>query len=201
MKALPDIMQTLYAIHQVDVQNWHGFGWFDDHGIGIFSSWKDFLAGIIEEERPDGFYGKWHILFRTTFLDRNFFERVYRQMLRLSEKCPEKRYLVHGGYGYNNVLAHEGRVTAVLDWIDAMYGDFVYDIAGLDEWPPFGLDFPELLYQYYTSRGVSLLNYRERVVCYRLRRGLDGMRFFAKTNNQEAYQWVSQKLEKLLTTS
>ena len=29
--------------------------------------------------------------------------------------CPEERYLVHGGYGFNNVLAQDGRITAVID--------------------------------------------------------------------------------------
>jgi hygromycin-B 4-O-kinase len=200
-KTIPSLMQTLYAIHQVDVQDWDGFGWFDDHGTGMFPSWKAFLASIIEEERQDGFYGKWHTLFRTTFLDRDFFENVYGHMTRLLDSLPEERWLVHGGYGYNNVLAHEGRVSAVLDWIDAMYGDFVYDIAGLDEWPPFGIDYPGLFHEYYTRQGLFLPNFRERLVCYRLRRGLDGLRFFAKTNNENAYQSVCQKLENLLKRS
>ena len=198
-KTIPSLMQTLYAIHQTDVRSGHGFGGLDDDGRGTFPSWKEFIASIIEEERPEGFYGKWHRLFQTTFLDRAFFEKVYEQMLRLLEWCPEERSLVHGGYGYNNVLAQEGKVTAVLDWLEAMYGDFVYDFAWLDQWPPAGIDYPELLYQYYTSRGVSLPNYRERLVCYRLRMGLDGMRFFAKTNHEKAYQSVHEKLEEILT--
>jgi hygromycin-B 4-O-kinase len=121
-------------------------------------------------------------------------------MLVLLDKCPEERYLVHGGYGYNNVLAQDGRVTAVLDWIDAMYGDFVYDFAVLNQWPPPGIDYPELLYQYYTNRGVSLPNFKQRLNCYQLYKGLDGMRFFAKTKNQQAYQSTRQKLENLLSS-
>lgn len=198
-QTLPSIIETLYAIHQVDVQDWHGYGWLDDNGMGMFPSWKDFLTHIIEEERPDGFYGTWHTLFHTSFLDRDVFERVYKQMLRLLATCPEERYLVHGGYGYNNVLAQDGKVTAVLDWLDAMYGDFVYDFAVLNQWPPPGIDYPELLYQYYTSHGMSLPNFRERLTCYQLYNGLDGMRFFAKTKNEKAYRSTCQKLEKLLS--
>jgi hygromycin-B 4-O-kinase len=200
-QALPSIIQTLHSIHQVNVQEWCDFGWLDDHGMGMFPSWEGFIAKIIEEERPDGFYGKWHNLFSSTFLERDFFETVYKQMLRLLEYCPEERHLVHGGYGYKNVLAQEGKVTAVSGWFDAMYGDFVYDIAWIDSWPPHGIDYGELCHQYYAGKGIPLPNYRERMTCYKLYSGLDGLRFFAKTNNRKSYQSVCQKLQKLLNAS
>lgn len=198
-QTLPSIIQMLYAIHQVKVQEGHDFGWLDDHGIGMFPSWKGFIAKINEEEPPEWFYGKWHILFSTTFLERDLFETVYKHMLRLLEYCPEERHLVHGGYGNNNVLAQEGKVTAVLDWGDASYGDFVYDIACIDTWPPVGIDYAELFRQFYHGKGISIPNYWERISCYKLYLGLDGMRFFAKTNHREGYQWTCQKLQKILT--
>lgn len=37
-QTLPSIIQTLYAIHQVDVSGWRGYGWLDDNGIGMFLS-------------------------------------------------------------------------------------------------------------------------------------------------------------------
>jgi hygromycin-B 4-O-kinase len=186
-QTLPSIIETLYAIHQVDVRGWHGYGWLDDNGAGMFPSWKGFIARIIEEERPDGFYGKWHTLFQTTFLERDFFETVYNHMLRLLEVCPEERYLVHGEYGYNNVLAQEGKVTAVLDWVDTSYGDFVYDIAWIGFWQR-GVDLPERFRQYYAAQGMPLPYYRERIACYTCYMGLDALRFFAKTNDHQAYQ-------------
>lgn len=199
-QTIPSIIQTLSAIHQIDVQQWHGFGWIDENGIGKLPSWKDFILSVIEEEPATGFYGKWHIMFQTTFLERDFFETVYSQMSQLLEKCPQERYLVHGGYGYNNVLARDGKVTAVVDWVDAMYGDFVYDIAWIAQWAPYGIDYARLFHQYYTNNKVPLPNYRERMNCYQLYMGLDGMRFFAKTKNQEAYQATRQKLQNLLST-
>ena len=50
-------------------------------------------------------------------------------MMRMLEVCPEERYLVHEEYVQNNLLAEEGKVTAVLDWADTMHGDFAYDLA------------------------------------------------------------------------
>ncbi len=198
-KTLPGVMETLYAIHQVDVRGWRGYGWLDDHGTGMFASWRAFLAKIIKEERADGFYGEWHTLFKTSFLERDFFETVYQHMLDRLDHCPEDRHLVHGGYGYNNVLAREGCVTAVLDWIDAMYGDFVYDIAYIDFWPS-GIDLAERFRRLYQARGVGLSHYQERLACYKAYIGLDALRFFAKTDDYAAYQAARQILQGLFDT-
>lgn len=194
----PQLLNTLYAIHTCDVSSWHGYGTIGDDGQGMFPTWKGFIARIMEEERPDGFYGLWHNLFQTTFLERNFFEKVYAHMLHLLEFCPEERWLVHSEYGYDNVLVDNGKVTAVLDWTDAMYGDFVYDIAGMDFWPPEGINFPYLVYQAYTAKGLPLENYWKRLAVYKCYLGLDALRFFAKTNDHNAYLAVRKKLEREL---
>jgi len=192
---LPGLAQTLHAIHRSDVGRWTGYGWIGDDGAGLFPSWKRFIAHANEEERPDGFFGKWHSLFETSFLERARFEEYYGRMLPLLEACPEDRYLLHGGYGYDNVLAQDGRVTAVLDW-EAMYGDFAYDIAGIDFWPR-GVDHVELFRRHYAEKSMPLENYRERIACYKHYLGLDAMKFFAKTSNRQAYDYVCQILQGL----
>jgi hygromycin-B 4-O-kinase len=198
-QTMPSLMQTLHAIHQVDVGTWPGFGWIGDDGAGMFSSWQGFVARIIEEEHADGFFGKWHALFETTFLEREFFETVYRRMLRLLPFCPEERRLVHGGYGFNNVLAEGGAVTAVLDWTDAMYGDFLFDVAWLAFWDP-GRDYQTLFRADYAEKGVAVPDFEQRLLCYQCYIALDGLRFNAKFNNVTAYNWVKGRITELLRT-
>jgi hygromycin-B 4-O-kinase len=198
-EALPDIIQTLFAIHQSDVSKWQGYGWIDDDGRGMYPSWKSFIAKIIEEERSDGFYGKWHHMFQTTFLERDFFETVYKYMVRLLDFCPEKRFLVHGMYGYNNILVQSGKVLAVLNWVDSTYGDFVYDIAWIDFWAH-NSGLPEFFLEYYSSKGINILNFQERISCYKCYIGLDALRFFAKTNNPDTYGAAYRILQNLLTS-
>jgi hygromycin-B 4-O-kinase len=156
---------------------------------GFFPSWRVYLANIREEEEPGDFYGKWHALFQTSFLEREVFDLISDHMLHLLDHCPAERYLVHGGYGFGNVIAHQGKVSGVVDWIDAKYGDFCFDIAWLDFWPA-GHDFGELFRRYYADKGLSIPHYAERVLCYQCYIALDGLRFFAKTENQDAYQWT-----------
>jgi hygromycin-B 4-O-kinase len=196
-QTLPSLMQALHAIHQVDVGAWPGFGWIGDEGAGLFSSWQGFIANIMEEERPDGFYGAWHALFETTFLQREFFETVYRHLLELLPFCPEERRLVHGGYGFNNVLAEDGVVTAVLDWADAMYGDVVYDLAWLAFWDP-GRDYTALFCTDYAERGIPVPDFEQRLLCYQSYIALDGLRFNAKLDHAAAYTWVKERISSLL---
>jgi aminoglycoside phosphotransferase (APT) family kinase protein len=39
--------------------------------------------------------------------------------------------VVHGDCAPENVLVHEGQITAVVDWEQACYGDAAFDLAGL----------------------------------------------------------------------
>jgi hygromycin-B 4-O-kinase len=153
------------------------------------SSWHAFLRQIAEEEQEQDYFGKWHALFAETFLEREVFDQIYRHMLRLLDFCPEERYLVHGSLSLANMLALPGKLTAILDWLDARYGDFVYDIAILDYWTP-ALRLREHFQQFYRQRNVSVPAYDERILCYQCYVTLGAMRFYAKSGQQQSYEYV-----------
>jgi hygromycin-B 4-O-kinase len=190
---LPALMRTLDAIHACDIGDQPGWGTFGDDGAGLFTGWRASLALINQEEPEWDFFGKWHTLFDTTFLERAVFDRIYSRMTDLLPFCPEDRSLVHGNFGFGNVLAQDGRITGVLDWIDAKYGDFVYDIAWLDFWAP-DFDVPARFAAHYASAGTNVPHYDERVLCYTCYIGLDALRFFAKTTQEDAYRWTRERL-------
>ncbi|WP_439897592.1 phosphotransferase, partial [Escherichia coli] len=54
----------------------------------------------------------------------------------LARHCPNVRALVHADFGSNNVLTDGHRITGVIDWSEAMYGDPLYDIANILFWRP-----------------------------------------------------------------
>jgi hygromycin-B 4-O-kinase len=43
---------------------------------------------------------------------------------------------VHGDMVNHNVLVQDPRITAVIDWGNALYGDWLYDAAWLIFWWP-----------------------------------------------------------------
>jgi len=193
----PALLQTLDDIHAVDVSAMSGFGIFGDDEVGFFESWPASLAFIREEEPEWAFYGKWHTLFETTFLEREVWDGIYARMTELLAVCPEERYLVHGNYGFSNVLAENGGITAVLDWLGAKYGDFLFDVAWLDFWST-ALDVRGRFAAHYAERGIAVPYYDERILCYQCYIALDGLRFFAKRQQEESYRWVREVIQSRL---
>src|SRR5262249_10852686 len=121
-------LDTLDAIGQADLGASRGFGVWDADGQGQAASWREHLADVIEN-RTEGFYQDWHALFRSSFLERELYEALYRRMLELAACCPEERSLIHNDYHFDNVLTDGERITGVIDWGNACYGDRLYDAA------------------------------------------------------------------------
>ncbi len=194
--SLASVFDTLLAVASVDVSDSGGYGWMDETGLGKWDTWAGHVLFVRDEEPEKMFYGKWRHLFETTFLERGVFERYSEEMALLLEGLEAPRGLVHGGFGYDNVLIHGASVSAVLDWQDARFGDPLYDVAYLDFWPS-GFDLVDRFDAHCAQRGVSQVDYRRRVRCYKYNIGLDAMRFFAKTDNRGAYDGVVEILKDL----
>jgi hygromycin-B 4-O-kinase len=200
--ALPQIILTLQAIHATSVTFTTGYGNFNEQGIGMAKDWPSYLRSVREEEVEESFYGKWHSLFETTFLEKVFFDYIYDQMESLLVYCPTERFLIHGGYGYGNLMldTQNNQVTGVIDWADAKFGDFLYDVVWLDFWSPSpDIDFIQLFRDYYVAQEIPVVNFTERVLCYACFIGLDALRFFAKKNDLGAYEYTCTRLQSLLS--
>ena len=190
---LPATLDTLDAIGRADVLASRGFGDWGADGNGRFASWRDYLAAVIEDQ-AEGYYRGWHALFRDTFLEREVYEVVYRRMLRLAERLPAARTLIHNDYWFENILADGERITGVIDWANALYGDPLYDVARLgwgSAWPGWWHDDGEALL---CARYGAVPGYAERIACYECHGGLDDLRFYAKTGRRAEYQWARDRL-------
>ncbi|MEM8862238.1 MAG: phosphotransferase, partial [Chloroflexota bacterium] len=102
-----------------------------------------------------------------------------------------------GDYDYSNVLAENGKITAVIDWEQVRYGDFVYDIVYLDFYRG-NVDLASHFRQFYAANGMDLTHFDERFACYTIFMGLGGMKFFAKINNPSGYHMSKEVVEKYL---
>jgi hygromycin-B 4-O-kinase len=70
-------------------------------------------------------------------LDKSLFRRFKNQFeVNMSQLSNPMKRLVHGDLGFDNVLIHDGRVVAVIDWGDMGYGDWIFDMARCDFWHP-----------------------------------------------------------------
>lgn len=183
---VPALIATLDAIHASDVSGSSGYGAFDEHGVGMYGSWRETILGIDDEQPPDTFYGKWHSLFDDGSLERDVWDRIRAAMVELLDYCPEERWLLHADYAYGNVLVEGGRITAVLDWANALYGDFLFDIAWLNHVLP-DHQIPDRCAEFYAAQGRHIPHYRERLRCYRYLIALDSMRYCARVGRRDDY--------------
>jgi len=188
---LPALLDAVDAIGRADVRASWGYGPWGSDGHGAYRSWRDYLAAIIENT-GEGFYRDWHALFRDSFLERDVYEAIYRRLLRLVVHCPEDRALIHGDLHSDNILTDGRRITGVIDWANACYGDPLYDVAWLGWW--FGKggnrgDVAPLL-----ERWGAVPGHDERIACYECHFGLDDLRFYAKTGRRVEYAWTRDRL-------
>jgi hygromycin-B 4-O-kinase len=196
---LPALLDTLEELGNADVRASSGYGDWGSDGDGKFASWRDFLASTAKNH-ADGYYENWHRLFHDSFLEHDVYETVFDRMLQLTQHCPEKRALIHNDFQFENILSDAGRITGVIDWANALYGDPLYDVAWLS-WlsahPGWWFDDgAEIL----RERFGAMPNFEERVTCYQLQIGLDHLRFYAKNDNWSDYQFSRDWLLALAAT-
>ncbi|MDQ5957994.1 MAG: hypothetical protein QG665_335 [Patescibacteria group bacterium] len=194
VQLLPQLFQVLDIIHTIDISQTKGYGKWDAEGMGEKTSWKEYILSV--DTYAKGEAGK-PSLFETTFLEKDFWDKAYAILADLVKYCPEERFLVHGDYGFNNVLSDGNKVTGVIDWEGSIYGDFLFDIAWLSFWS-YDLDYQNLYLEYSKNKGVEIQNFDERMLCYKLHIGLGSCSFFAYSGQEEKYKKAKDTIEKLL---
>jgi len=184
-EVFPHLLQTLDYIHQVQFSDHVGKGILDTQGQGIFSSWKESILSLKNPKIPYD----WDYLIHQTFLDKSLFDHCQTQMQALLQFCPEEKYLVHGDFGFDNIIIDQGKVTGVLDWAESRIGDPLYDTAWLCFWAEDELDVLH-------SLNASQKNIPQRLLCYVLHIGLNGMLIAAHLKDKTQYKDVVNRIQK-----
>ncbi len=189
-----DLIEVLEAVHSIDIKNSIGFGKWDEYGVGQTQSWRERVlsAGKYldnDSEMPD--------IFETTFLEKDLCEKMFQRMSDLLQFCPEEKHIVHGDPGLGNTLSDGIKITGLIDWENSLYGDFVFDIAWLSFWSR--KNNVESMYLAYCERiGKKVLNFSERILCYKISIALRTASFYAYSNQETKYIALKEKIAKLL---
>ncbi len=195
---LPKMFETLDAIHASNISGTSGYGKWEPEdnaeGNAKYESWEERLIAVDTFAKG---HGGGPSLFDTTFLEKSFWDPAHARLAELAKLCPEERFLLHGDYGFNNVLSDGSDITGVIDWEGSAYGDFLFDVAWLSFWS-YNLDYQKLYLVHAQKRGIALLNYDERLLCYKLYIGLSSMSFFAYSGQKEKYDKTKMAVGKLL---
>jgi hygromycin-B 4-O-kinase len=192
----PFLIRMLIKIHKVDISDTMNFGKWTKFEQTSFKSWKNYILDFINSQKI-----YWNKIYSNGIFEKELHETLGKEIEDLMQYSSEKRYLVHGDYGYDNVLATpQGKITGVIDWEHSMFGDFVYDIAWLDFW---GFVQENNYYKIYRRihdkiSDEEIINYDERIRCYRLYIGLGALAFFSESNQKKKYLSAKERIEKLI---
>ncbi|TDQ40829.1 phosphotransferase family protein [Aureibacillus halotolerans] len=190
---LKDLAEQVTRMGEIDVPSTAGFQFIDpQENEASYETMTELIASHFHEE-PSGFYENWTHLYHDSFLEKDVFQAGYQRLIELTAFAPKTPTLVHGDFHLGNMLANDTKVTGIVDWEMASFSDFMMDVANVHLWAP-QLHFPTLLFQ----ANNTIPHFSERLQCYMLFRTVDGLRFYAKQDAKESYNFIKGKLLELL---
>ncbi len=191
-----DVAKHFTNMSQIKIESSKGFGLISPDGRASHKSWGEVLAEFFREDQ-DGFYKDWTKLYKQSFLEKSLFQEGYSAMMALSKYSPCTPCLVHGDFHLWNLLSDGNRVTGIVDWELAMYGDFMFDLGVFHLWTPH-LDFPRKVRDLWQESGSDIMHFEERLRCHMLFKAIDGLRFYAKQEAKPSYDFIREKVMALL---
>ncbi len=186
-RVLPGLLSTLGELARVDPPG-PGYGGFDATGAAPFPSWVEALLTVnAETPRTPG----WRA--RLTPSAAQAFADGYAALRDLAGHIGDvPRRILHCDLLHRNVLVDGPRITALLDWGCAMYGDPLYDLAWLAYWWPWypqwaGIDIR-----------AALASDGRRLRAYQIHIGLAHIAWSAFTGNSEHLARNARQVTSLL---
>lgn len=188
--AVEDIVKVLDNLHSINPIG-DGYGELDEFGVAESNSWAEKIRADHDDPQNWEKAAKDYPMLS----DVDFLKMLNRKFLELVEVLPEERKLVHGDFGFDNLFILDGKVSAIIDWSQSMYGDPLYDVAWLNFW-----NWQDSINYSgeYKKRHAKINNYDERVLCYMIDIGLGAVYFFAERNNQNSYDGTFRLLKEKL---
>jgi hygromycin-B 4-O-kinase len=176
----------------LDAMSEHGWerdakaGPVDPSGAGSFDTWPAFIGDVAHWQWPP-FAGETGDVVTAAIAD----------ILTQVDDLPDRRQLVHGDFGSNNVLVKDDQITGVIDWSEAMIGDPDYDLANLLFWRPW-LDCMEQQCRYFERHEPMRLSATGRLRCYQLHIGLKVLGDALLERDERMIDWSISRCRSLL---
>ncbi len=195
---LPRLLDALEALQELKPIDRHGFGLWRLDGTAPSGTWAEALLTVADRsERMAG----WRERLDASPQDAQVFDAGVEKLRRLALRLPDLRSIVHSDLLNRNVLVDAGRLTGVIDWGNALYGDPLYDIAWLLYWwawyPAWqGIDLQESLDRHWYTHEGPPSGMQERLLCYLIHIGLAHVAYSAF---KERPEHLRRNAEQLLT--
>lgn len=186
--ALPGLLAALDAIRTINLSGSRGYGIWTPGRTGPAETWPQALLAINQETaRVPG----WRAALEASDAGARLFDQAYAALRELAAGLPEERHIIHGDLTNRNVLVRGGQVTGVIDWGNALYGDWLYDAAWLIYWWPWfpqweDIDIKAELENHWERHGGLPPGLHHRLSAYLVHIGLDAIAYNAFSGRWDA---------------
>lgn len=195
--ALPSLLAMFDAMRRVDLSGTHGYGVWGADGNAPHVSWREALLNV-GSDRPGTRIQGWRARLETSPIGMAAFDMAFARLQQLTPYLPEARHLVHSDLLNFNVLVDGEKISAVLDWGCAMYGDFLYDLAWFLFWQPWyaawrKIDFLGEAAHHFAMIGLEVPHLEERLCACQTHIGLDSLAYNASKERWEILAEVAER--------
>ena len=199
---VPAVVAVLEAMRMADISATTGFGGWDSDGRGSHTTWSSHLLAVAEHSPDHRTYGWRDRLAAVPEGEEAFAWGLELLEALVSDDVP--RCLTHCDLINRNVLAADGRITAVFDWGCSRYGDHLYDLAWFEFWAPWlpHLDVHLLrsaLAQHWRAVGYVPVNFERRLMACHLHIGLDHLGYNAFIGDRATLLATVARMRTLVT--
>lgn len=188
----PFLGEMLLTLHQTKLTQVSGFGRLDARGQGTSPSWA---AHLLNQENSKIAYN-WEAIFGRDFFDEGLFRRLQGEVQKTLDGLPDYGFLVHGDFGFNNLLVQDQEISGVLDWAESKRGDFVFDWCWLDFWDEV-VSYSKAFAQLYANVGMDLTHLERRRKTCLLHIGLSCLAMAGHQNRGGDYVYGVERLKSL----
>jgi hygromycin-B 4-O-kinase len=200
--ALPSVFAAFDAMRVISVTGPTGYGLWAAGSGGPQVTWAAALLDV-GSERPR--IAGWTAALNESPHDAEVFRRGFERLAELAETLPNVRHIVHGDLLSKNVLVANGSITAVIDWGNSLYGDYLYDAALISYWSAWytawgGIGFEEELRHHWMNQGMLPDDFDRRLHSYKLHVGLEHIAYNALLRRQEDLYFNTRQVRLLLDT-
>jgi len=197
-RLLPSLLGLLDGLREADISRSVGFGSWGVDGNAQHATWRAALLDFGQQGSNISRTRGWRPRLASSPGAQAAFDEATARLATLSAACPTQRYLVHSDLLNFNVLVVDDRVSALIDWGSALYGDFLFDLAWLTFWQPWypawsAIDFRAEALWHYASIGLDVPDFEVRMQCYEIAIGLDNLAYSALTGHWAQLETVAQR--------
>jgi hygromycin-B 4-O-kinase len=182
-RIVPAVFQTLDAMRTIDLSSTEGYGPWNASGNAPFHSWAEYLLSV-ETDDPSRRTHGWRDLLARSPVGDGAFQQAFARLKQLANRYAVERHMIHSDLLNSNVFIAQDRISAVIDWGNAMYGDFLYDLAWFSFWAPWypamhGIDWEAQARQHFAFLDFTVAHMEERLLCCKIHIGLDAQAYNA----------------------